>query len=191
VIEAARASLPELADVKRARFESQYGLSKQAAAQLTESRSLADYFEAAVAAYGPAKPVANWLLRDVLQALGELDIDIEQARLAPEQLAELIALVDAGRTNAKSARGLVQELVGQGGDPAALVRERGLEAVSDSGALETAVAEVLAAHPDDVEKFRAGEQKVLNFLMGQVMKRTAGKADPKRVRELLARKARP
>ena len=187
-IEAERASLPELADTKRVRFEQQYELSPRDAGQLTESRTLADYFEAAVAAYGPAKPVANWLLRDVLQALSELELDIEAARLTPEQLAALIRMVDEGRTNAKSARGLVRELVATGGDPAALVRERGLEAVSDSGELEAAVDAVLGEHPDDADQFRAGEQKVLNFLMGQVMKRTGGKADPKAVRELLARK---
>ncbi|MBW2359728.1 MAG: Asp-tRNA(Asn)/Glu-tRNA(Gln) amidotransferase subunit GatB [Deltaproteobacteria bacterium] len=187
-IETARASLPELADAKCARFQSQYALTAQDAEQLTESRPLADYFEAAVAAYGLAKPVANWLLRDVLQALGELELGIEAARLAPESLAALIRLVDAGSTNAKSARGLVKELVANGGDPAALVHERGLEALSDSGELEAAVEAVLGEHPDDAEKFRAGEKKVLNFLMGQVMRRTAGKADPKAVRELLARK---
>jgi aspartyl-tRNA(Asn)/glutamyl-tRNA(Gln) amidotransferase subunit B len=184
-IDAARASLPELADEKRRRFEQQHGLSAYDARLLTESRALADFFEAAVAAHGTAKPVANWILRDVLQALGEQEREIEDARLTPEALAALIRLVDEGRTNAKSARGLVPELVAEGGDPEALVRERGLEAVSDSGVLEAAVDEVLAAHPDNVEKFRAGEQKVVNFLMGQVMKKTQGKADPGAVREIL------
>ena len=103
-----------------------------------------------------------------------------------EAFARLLELVDSGKTTAKSAQGLVSELVRNGGSPAALVSERGLEAVSDAGVLTTAVDEVLAEHPENVEKYRAGEAKVLNFLMGQVMRRTQGKADPNAVRDLLA-----
>ncbi len=132
-----------------------------------------------------ARKAANWILRDVLRALHDRGIEIEQAKLTPEALASLIALVDAGGTTAKAARGLVPELVHAGGDPAAMVRERGLEAVSDTGLLAAAVLEVMKQHPDDVQRVRAGEAKVLNFLMGQVMKRTGGKADPVVVRALL------
>ncbi len=187
-IEAVRASLPELADAKRRRFEEQFGLSPYDAGLLTGSRDLSQFFEAAVAAYGPAKPVANWILRDVLQALGEQEQEIGQAKLTPETLAALIRMVDEGRTNAQSARRLVPELVKDGGDPEALVRERRLEVVSDSSVLEAAVDEVLAAHPENVEKFQAGQKQVVNFLMGQVMKRTQGKADPGAVRKILLRK---
>ena len=187
-IERVRGELPELAEAKRVRFETQYGLSGYDARLLTESRTLADFFEATVAAYGPAKPVANWIRRDVLQALGVQEREIEAAALTPETLACLIRLVDTGRTTAKGARSLVPELVERGGDPEALVRERGIEAVADSGTLEPAVDEVLAAHGDDVERYRGGEKRVLNFLMGQVMKKTGGKADPGAVREILARK---
>ena len=102
-----------------------------------------------------------------------------------DHFASLIELVAAGETTAKSARGLVPELVRNGGDPAALVSERGLEAVSDAGVLTAAVEEIMALHPDNVERYRTGEVKVLNFLMGQVMRRTHGKADPNAVRELL------
>jgi aspartyl-tRNA(Asn)/glutamyl-tRNA(Gln) amidotransferase subunit B len=155
---------------------------------LCESRALADLFEGAVAAGAPAKAAANWILRDVLQALREQGLESEASRLAPAALAALIRLVEQGRTSAQSARGLVGELVARGGDPEALVRERGLEAVSDAGELEAAVDAVLAEHPDDAARVRGGEKKVLNFLMGQVMRRTGGKADPRAVRELLARK---
>jgi aspartyl-tRNA(Asn)/glutamyl-tRNA(Gln) amidotransferase subunit B len=187
-VERARAALPELADQKCPRFQEQYRLSAYDARLLTSSRALADFFEAAVAEYGEAKPVANWMLRDLLQALGELERDVDAAAITPGALASLMRLVDDGRTTAKSARGLVPELVASGGDPAALVRERGLEAVSDSGVLEQAVEEVLAGSPESVEQYRSGQKKVLNFLMGQVMKRTRGKADPAAVREILARK---
>jgi aspartyl-tRNA(Asn)/glutamyl-tRNA(Gln) amidotransferase subunit B len=189
-VERVRSELPELADEKCERFQAQYELSEYDARLLAASRTLADFFEAAAADYGRPKPVANWMLRDLLQALGEQDLEIETAELTPEALAALIRLVDEGRTTAKSARGLVPELVRRGGDPVALVRERGLEAVSDAGVLERAVDEVLKAHADDVERYRAGEEKVLNFLMGQVMRRTRGKANPGAVREILARELR-
>ncbi len=186
-IEAARRELPELADAKRARFQRDHGLSEQDAALLTESRALAEFFEAA-ARLAPARTVANWVLRDLLRALSDLGLEIESAALTPAALATLVRLVDEGRTTAQSARGLLPELVERGGDPEALVRERGLEAVSDSGVLEAAVDEALAASPDNVEQYRAGEKKVLNFFMGQVMKRTGGKADPAAVRGILQQK---
>jgi aspartyl-tRNA(Asn)/glutamyl-tRNA(Gln) amidotransferase subunit B len=184
-VEQLRAALPELAEQKCERFQREHGLSAYDARQLSASRALAEFFEAAVTLHGTAKSVANWLMRDVLQALGELEIEIDESQLTPEALAALIQLVESGKTTAKSARGLVPELVRQGGDPAELVRERGLEAVSDTGVLTAAVDEVIAQHPDNVEKFRAGEAKVLNFLMGQVMRRTQGKADAATVRQLL------
>ena len=187
-VERIRGELPELADAKCERFQSQYGLSAYDARLLTASRALADFFEATVAAHGVAKTVANWMLRDLLQALGERDVEIEDSAVTPAALAALLRLVDEGRTTAQSARGLLPDLVESGGDPEALVRERGLEAVSDAGVLEQAVVEVLGEHGDHAERYRAGETKVLNFLMGQVMRRTGGKANPGVVRELLVRK---
>ena len=171
---------------KQLRFQNQYALREHDAQLLTASRAQADFFEAAVSAHGEARTVANWILRDVRAALGEQQIEIEDAAIAPESLAALIALVETGKTTARSARELVPELVARGGDPVALIRERGLEAVSDTGVIEGLVDEVIAAHADDVEKYRGGETKVLNFLMGQVMQRTQGKANPSAVRELLS-----
>jgi aspartyl-tRNA(Asn)/glutamyl-tRNA(Gln) amidotransferase subunit B len=185
---AQRAELPELPARRRARFEQAHGLSAYDARLLTASRALADFFEATVAAHGHAKTVANWILRDVLALLREAGREIEDVALSPAALAALLGMIDAGRVTAQSARDVLRELVERGGDPEALVRERGLEAVSDSASLEPAVEEVLAAHPEMAAKVRAGETKVLNFLMGQVMKRTGGKANPAVVRELLARR---
>jgi len=195
-VEAARRALPELPDARRARFAREYGLPAYDTSLLTESRALADFFEAAVRSMparsgepgATAKRVANWMLRDVLAQLKEGDREIDATRLAPEALAKLVALVEEGRVTAASARPLVAELMERGGDPEALVRERGLEAVSDASEIERAADEAIAAHPDVAAQVRAGEAKGLNFLMGQVMKRTGGKADPKRVREILARR---
>jgi aspartyl-tRNA(Asn)/glutamyl-tRNA(Gln) amidotransferase subunit B len=187
-IEEIRAALPELPDQKRLRFESEYGLSAHDARLLSASRALADFFEAAARAHGTAKSVANWMLRDLLAALKEREIEIEEAVIAPEALARLIEMVDQGRVTAKSARDLVAELTEQGGDPEALVRERGLEALSDAGLLESVADEVIGANPDAARAYAEGDKKLVNFLMGQVMKKTQGKADPGRVREILARK---
>jgi aspartyl-tRNA(Asn)/glutamyl-tRNA(Gln) amidotransferase subunit B len=187
-IEEIRAALPELPDQKRLRFESEYGLSTQEARLLSASRALAEFFEAAARAHGTAKSVANWMLRDLLAALKEREIEIEEPGIAPEALARLIEMVDGGRVTAKSARDLVAELTERGGDPEALVRERGLEAVSDAGLLESVADEVIGANPDVARAYAEGDKKVLNFLMGQVMKKTQGKADPGQVREILARK---
>ncbi len=187
-IDAVRRVMPELPDDRRARFERDDALSEYDARLLTESRALADFYEAAAKASGAPKLVANWMLRDVLAQLRERDCEIGATQLAPDALAKLIALVEAGRVTAASARPLVAVLIESGGDPETLVRERGLEAVSDTGALESAAAAAIAAHPDVVAQIRGGDAKGLNFLMGQVMKRTQGKANPKAVREILASK---
>jgi aspartyl-tRNA(Asn)/glutamyl-tRNA(Gln) amidotransferase subunit B len=193
-IDAVRRALPELPEAKRLRWQTAYELSEYDAAQLAESRALADFFEAVVAALGggarAAKSAANWIQRDVRGALGERAVELDATKLEADALARLITLVESGRVTAQSARPLVAELLDRGGDPEALVRERGLEAVSDTGALEAAADAVLAAHPDVVEQVRAGEAKGLNFLMGQIMKRTQGKASPVAAREVLQRRLR-
>jgi aspartyl-tRNA(Asn)/glutamyl-tRNA(Gln) amidotransferase subunit B len=188
-IERARAALPELPEAKRARFAAEYGLGENDVATLTATRPLADFFEAAAREHGDGAAVSKWLLRDVARVLKERDAEIGDpaVALAPAALARLIGLVDAGRLTAAVARDLLPE-VADGADPEALVRERGLEAVQDAGVLEQAVDAVLAENADVVERIRGGEQKLLNALMGQVMKRTKGQADPGAVREILARK---
>jgi len=187
-IEAVRRALPELPEDRRTRFERDHALSAYDARLLTESRALADFYEAAAKASNEPKLVANWMLRDVLAQLKERGCEIDATQLTPAALAKLIALVEDGRVTAASARPLVAVLIESGGDPEALVRTRGLEAVSDGGLLESAADAAIAAHPDVVAQIRGGDAKGLNFLMGQVMKRTQGKANPKAVREILARK---
>jgi aspartyl-tRNA(Asn)/glutamyl-tRNA(Gln) amidotransferase subunit B len=198
-VEAVRRALPELPEAKRERFRREYGLSAGDIAILIESRARADFFEAAARSLAersrdgdeaPARRIAKWMLRDVLAQLKEGDREIEATRLTPEALAALVALVEAGRVTAASARPLVAVLMERGGDPEPLVRERGLEAVSDASLLERAADEAIAAHPDVAAQVRAGEAKGLHFLIGQVMKRTGGKADPKAVREILSRRVR-
>ena len=192
-IEAVRAALPELADARCARYQRDFALSEYDARALTASRALADLFEGAVAQSSPAraKPIANWLLRDVQRVLNERELEVESARVTPRALADLVGAVETGQTTVQSARGLLPELVTRGGDPIAWIRERGLETVSDTDVIARAVDEVIRDHPADVERVRAGEAKVLNFLIGQVMKRTGGKASPQVVRELIAARITP
>jgi len=187
-IERVRSELPELPDARRRRIASEYELSEYDARLLTESRELADFFEACARRCKKPKSAANWVLRDVLQVLKERDLEIGALALTPEALADVIALVEEGRLTAKSGRELLPELALEGGDPEARMRERGLEALSDTGELEAAVDEVIDANPKAVEQIRGGDAKAINFLMGQVMKKTRGKADAARVRELLSQK---
>ena len=187
-IERVRAALPELPEERRARIGSEYELSDYDARLLTESREIADFFEACAKRCKKPKSAANWVLRDVLQVLKERDTSLDALALTPETLASLIGLVEEGRLTAKSGRELLPELALEGGDPEAMMRERGLEAVSDTGMLEASVDEVIAANPEAVEQIRGGDAKAINFLMGQVMKKTQGKANAGQVRKLLSDK---
>ncbi len=188
LIEQTRAALPELPGRRRERFRRDYDLSEHDAGVLTASRVLADFYEESVAITGDGKAVANWVLRDLLRALKDRELEIEEAKITPAALAALIALVGAGRLTVKSAQEIVADLVAQGGDPVALMTERGLEAVSDDGLIESVVSEVIDGDPDVVASFQSGDEKAINFLMGQVMKKTRGKANPAQVRELLLQK---
>jgi len=189
-IEAVRAALPELPAEKCARFETEHGLSRYDAGVLTGSRTLADWFEAAVDAGAPAKTAANWIARDVMKELKERAVEIEDTALSAQAFAKLVCLVEDGRLTARSAQDLLPELIESGGDPEAIMTERGLEAVSDTGVIDAVVDEVIANNADGVESVRAGDDKPLNFLMGQVMKATAGKANPGEVRKALIAKIR-
>jgi len=187
-IDEIRKALPELPGVRCRRFVETLGLKDEDARVLTASRELADWFEAAAAAHGSAQTVASWTRRDVLGALNDRDVEIDAVALAPAAFAALVKMTDEGRVTPRNARDLLGEILFEGGDPEALVRERGLEAVSDAGELEALVDAAIATNPRAVASYASGDKKSLNFLMGQVMKQTQGKADPGSVREILARK---
>jgi len=189
-IAAIRDELPELPEEKRARFEAEYALSPYDAGVLTASRALADFFEETARGCGAPKAAANWITRDLLRELKERGLELEAVALTPAMLASLIRLVEEGRLTARSAVELFPDLVAEGGDPEAMMAERGLEAVSDAGAIDGLVDEVISAHPDVVQQVRDGDDKPLNFLMGQVMKASQGKAEPGAVRKTLAERIR-
>jgi aspartyl-tRNA(Asn)/glutamyl-tRNA(Gln) amidotransferase subunit B len=184
---AQRKKLPELPQARRARYREAFGLPAYDAAVLTEDRDVADFFEAAVKAHGQPKTVSNWVMRDVLAAATEAGKPLRELPLTPQHLVELLELVDAGRITAASAREVFAEMAKTGERAQAIVRARGLEAVSDAGALEEHARAVIAANAPQVAKYKAGDTKLLNFFVGQVMKATGGKADPARLREVLTR----
>jgi len=188
-VEEGRANLPELPDARRDRLMGQFGLSRYDAAVLVAEQAVAAYFEAAVMAGGDPKGVANYLSGEVFRLMNSEGRDrqaIGAIRLTPAALAALVTLVQQGTITHSVARQLVETLYAEGGDPAALVAARGLAQVSDAGVLGEAVTRVLDAHPAEVARYLAGEEKLLKFLMGMVMREMRGQADAQVVARLLA-----
>ena len=187
-VEEIRSRLPELPEPKRRRFMAAFGLSAQDAATLTASRSLADFFEAAVAAGGSSRAVANWMLRDVLRLLGGAPVDA--SKLRPEHVAQLISLVESGALSVRSAPEVLEETFRSGVDPERVVREKGLGQVSDTAELEGVLDRVLAApqNAKAIADYRGGKASTIGFLVGAVMKETRGKANPGLVNQLLKQK---
>ncbi len=184
--ERVRAAMPELPADKKRRYQ-QAGVKDYDAEILAYDRELSGLFDAALAAGAPAQALANWLNADVRGWLAANEKKVDETALTPEHLAALVKLADEGKITSRVAKELLPEVMA-GADPAALVKERGLEAVSDEGALGQIVDEVIAANPAVVEQIRAGKTKAINALLGQVMKATRGTARPDLVRKLLAEK---
>jgi aspartyl-tRNA(Asn)/glutamyl-tRNA(Gln) amidotransferase subunit B len=183
-IEEIRSELPELPAARRARFGAQYGLPSYDAGVLTADRAIAEYYEAVVAAGADPKAAANWVMTESLTGYNE----VGRFAISAQALASLLALIKAGTVSHQAAKKVFLELGADGADPRAVAERLGLLQVRDEGALETWVDEVLAAHPQEVQRYRAGESKLLGFLTGQVMRKSQGKADPKGVQPVLVRK---
>jgi aspartyl-tRNA(Asn)/glutamyl-tRNA(Gln) amidotransferase subunit B len=185
--EAWRAELPELPAAKRHRYVDQLGLSAYDARVLTDERPMADYFEAVVSAGADPKAAANWISGDIAAHVNARRIPYTDLPFRPEQLAEMVQLIEGGIISGKIAKEILPELLEQGGSPRAIVDRRGLGMISDPAAIEAIVAELLAAHPDEVTAFRGGKTKLQGFFVGQLMKRTGGKADPRLANQILDR----
>jgi len=184
-IEEWRAALPELPAAKRERFVADYGLPAYDAGVLAAQIEVADFFEKTAALCGNSKAASNWIMTDLLRLLGSSGRELGDIPLKPENLAALIKLLDARTINMPIAKELFDELFAQGGDPATIVKERGLAQVSDSGAIAAFAAEVVAANPKVVADFVGGKAAALQFLIGQVMKLSRGKANPQMAGELI------
>jgi aspartyl-tRNA(Asn)/glutamyl-tRNA(Gln) amidotransferase subunit B len=155
---------------------------------LTSSKALADYYEACIKRYPKPKVVSNWMMVELLRALNRDGIEVEQSRIVPENLAELLELVDDGTISGTMAKTVFDTMYETGKAAAEIVQEKGLRQISDENALVTAIEQVLANNPKEVSEFRAGREKLLSFFMGQVMKATQGKANPQAVNKLLREK---
>ena len=166
----------------------EYGIPAYDAGVLADAKENADFFEAAARACKPGlgKTVSNWFMTEVMRLLSETGTSVGACALTPAALAELVALVEEGVINGPTAKELLPEVFAKGGSPKAIVDERGLAQVSDVSALEAFIAQALEDNPKSVEDFRAGKKAAAGFLVGQVMKLSKGKADPKQVGRLVA-----
>ena len=187
-VAALRAELPELPRERRGRFVENLGLPEQDARLLASDRDTADYFEAVAARAGDARLAANWVLGELAAFLNREDRAIADAPLRAETLGDLLLRIRDETISSKIAKTVFEVLVTEGGEPDAVIEARGLRQLSDSGELERLVAEVIAAHPAQVEQYRAGKGKVLGFFVGQLMKATGGRANPQQVNALLREK---
>jgi aspartyl-tRNA(Asn)/glutamyl-tRNA(Gln) amidotransferase subunit B len=183
--EEVRGSLPELPADKRRRFVADYAIPDYDAGVLTLSRDVADYFEATAKASGNVKAASNWVMNEVLRKLKEAGQDLGACRVRPEGLAAMIGLIDAGTISGKIAKDVFEKMWATGEEAKAIVEREGLLQVSDEGAIQAAVAEVLSGSPDQVATYRKGKTGTLGWFVGQVMKKTGGKANPALVNQLL------
>lgn len=184
-VESIRQRLPELPRQKQQRFVKQYDLPLYDAKVLTDTQALADYYEACVQAYDKPKVVSNWIMGEYLRLLKEDELEVGDVDFKPEALAELLTLVEGGTISTNVGKEVFEEMFRTGKSAKAIVKERGLEQISDTAELEAMVDEVITANPDAAEKVRGGEMKTIGFLVGQVMAKTRGKANPQLVNELL------
>ena len=185
LIDAVRARQPELAEAKAARYQSKFGLPKYDAGILTEEKPIADLFEQAVSACGKPKEVSNWIMGETMAMMKEKSVPAENLMLSGQALGAIVSAVSAGRLNRQSAREVFAYAFDGGEDIEGYIKAHGLEIVSDDSAYEQILSDVLARCEKDVAQYRAGNQKVFGFLVGQAMKALKGKADPKKINELL------
>jgi aspartyl-tRNA(Asn)/glutamyl-tRNA(Gln) amidotransferase subunit B len=187
-IERARKDLPELPDAKKARFVSEHQLPAYDAEVLSSSRGLADFFEACVKEYPQPKKVSNWVMNEFLRMIGNNEAKIPSSPLKPAHVAEAMRLVDDGVISGSVMKTVLQKTFEAGEAPKKIVEREGLAQISDEGALEAAVDEVIAASPKEAERYKAGNEKLIGHFVGQVMKKTGGRANPAKVNELVKRK---
>jgi len=189
-IENLRAGLPELPQAKKARFVSDYGISEVDADTLIDSPELASLYDATAKRSKDPRAVANWLTGDFLKLVNASGTAIADSKLTPDHISGMLELIESGTINRNIAKTVFEEMFNTGKQASRIVEEKGLKQVTDTGAIEAAVAAVIAANPKEVERYRGGEEKLIGFFVGQVMRETKGKANPGVVNELLNEKLR-
>ncbi|MFA7618875.1 MAG: Asp-tRNA(Asn)/Glu-tRNA(Gln) amidotransferase subunit GatB [Thiohalomonadaceae bacterium] len=188
-LEAVRATLPELPDAKKQRFMSEYGLNAYDAGVLTATRETADYYEAVVkAAGGDPKIAANWVMGELSAALNASNKEITESPVSADMLAGMLRRMADNTISGKIAKEVFEAMWNGEGDADAVIEKKGLKQITDTGAIEKVIDEIIAANPDNVAAYRSGKDKLFGFFVGQVMKATGGKANPGQVNELLKKK---
>ena len=181
--------LPELPILKRHRYQDDLGLSPYDTKVLTDDRAIAEYFEATIASGAPAKQSSNWIMGDISAYLNANNgMTIVDLKIKPIELAELVNLIESGTISNKIGKDLLPELLENGGSPKAIVAKKGLLQISDPAVISAAIDEVIVAFPNELEQYKSGKTKMLGFFVGQVLKKTGGKADPKLTNQLVAEK---
>ncbi|MEE8043651.1 MAG: Asp-tRNA(Asn)/Glu-tRNA(Gln) amidotransferase subunit GatB, partial [Thermodesulfobacteriota bacterium] len=183
-IEEIRNSLPELPDQRLTRFKEEYNLPEYDAGVLTSTKEIADYFEDCLKKYNNPKIVSNWIMTEVLRELKGED-DIKAFQITPDKLGELLILIEDGTISGKIAKDVFENMFTSGKSANQIVEEKGMKQISDQSEIENIVSRILADHPDEISRYKAGDQKLMGFFVGQVMKETKGKANPKIVNEIL------
>jgi len=181
-----KASIPELPDARKARYAEEHGLPSYDADVITSSMALADFFEESLNYTKDAKAVANWIMGDLLAHLNANNLEMSDVKITGQGLGEMIGLIEKGTISSKIAKTVFKEMIDSGKAPQAIVEEKGLVQISDEGAIKAIVDKVVEANPQSVEDYRAGKDKAIGFLVGQVMKESRGKANPALVNQLLA-----
>jgi aspartyl-tRNA(Asn)/glutamyl-tRNA(Gln) amidotransferase subunit B len=173
-----KARLPELRDAKKARFLEEYEIPEYDAGILVSDHSLADYFEECCKQHPQPKTFSNWIMGEILRRLQASEVEIDECPMTPDRLVQLVKLVEAGTISNNIAKDVLREVMETGKEPSRIVEEKGLKQESDEGALLAVIREVIEENPGPADDFRKGKEKALGFLMGQVMRKTQGKANP-------------
>ncbi|MDQ7039195.1 MAG: Asp-tRNA(Asn)/Glu-tRNA(Gln) amidotransferase subunit GatB [Aquificota bacterium] len=184
-VEEIRRTMPELPHQRFERIKREFGLSDYEVKILVQHKEVGDFFEEAVRFYREPKMIANWLLNDLLGLLNERQVPVEESPVSPEGLAELVKLIKEGVISTKIGKEVIKEMVQTGKKPSQIVEEKGLRQITDEDQIRKVVEEVLSRFPGEVERYRKGETKLLGFFVGQVMKETRGKANPRLVNEII------
>ncbi|MHB8158023.1 MAG: Asp-tRNA(Asn)/Glu-tRNA(Gln) amidotransferase subunit GatB [Desulfocucumaceae bacterium] len=187
-VQALKDALPELPDARRERLIGKMGLSAYDAGIITGNRALAEYFDHVTARFNEPKTVANWLMGELLRLINAAGMEINENKISPEQFAALLQAQTEGKLSGKMAKTVFEEMFATGKDPAEIIKEKGLAQISDEGALGGIIEKIIAANPRSVEDFKAGKDKAIGFLVGQIMKETKGQANPGLVNKLLLEK---
>ncbi|RCX16586.1 aspartyl/glutamyl-tRNA(Asn/Gln) amidotransferase subunit B [Anaerobacterium chartisolvens] len=184
-VQKVKESLPELPEARKNRYISQYALPEYDAAIITSSKVLADFFEAAVSESSNSKAVSNWIMGDLMRILKDKDMEVQDIPFPGQYLAAMIDMIDKGSISGTIAKKVFEKMFQTGKDPESIVKEEGLQVVSDEGALVSVVRKVLEANPQSVSDYRSGKEKAMGFLVGQAMKETKGKANPQIINKIL------